>query len=309
MPNRRTLVLFLCVGLLALVGLHSPTYAWDSAGHKVVAQIASDDLDAGSRAAHQVQAILRADPRSGRGDFLWAAVWPDALKMNRSVRANSYNGMDVQGAPLDKPWHFVDIPYAYPASDVDTFIRMADKTVDVHDENSANVVTAIRYYVDFLKQGNGSGQEKADALSWLVHLVGDVHQPLHCVTVTEPVNGYPPAGVEDRGGNGFRLLGVKQRNLHAFWDDRMDPNGGGLTDEEVIDSAGALESAYPLEQDQPDDPLVWARESYAFRTFAYSTPEHQKPDTAYVSKASEIGKHRVATAGHRLAMLLNEIWP
>src|SRR5207302_4438788 len=128
--------------------------AWDACGHKTVAAIALDKLAPQTKT--KVDAILTGDLR-GR-HFIDAATWPDDIK--HGLRN------DPPKAPVNKPWHFVDIPFDATPEQVDEEIKNGDKLVDPMDENSANVVTAIRFYTKQLKGGQGDPVTKADALSW-----------------------------------------------------------------------------------------------------------------------------------------------
>ena len=146
-----------------------------------------------------------------------------------------------------------------------------------------------------------------------IHTVEDIHQPLHCGS---RYTRDRPDG--DRGGNSFRLSGVgKSRNLHAFWD-----GGGGLfaasvarplpPDAEPITTiARSIAAAYPagtLPEQTEMSTEKWLDEGAALLT-SVVYPTSATPDEAYVVRAREIAKKRVALAGYRLAALLNTIWP
>src|SRR6266849_7157633 len=162
--------------------------AWDACGHKTVAAIALNQHD--PKTQKKVNRIFKKDPR-GR-HFIDAATWPDDIK--QGLR----NDLPVK-ATVNRPWHFVDIPYLTNAAAIDQEINHHGATVDPANEKSANVVTAIRFYTAQLKAGTANATAKADALSWLIHLVGDIHQPLHCVTVLTPLPNYTPPPTGDEG--------------------------------------------------------------------------------------------------------------
>ena len=79
--------------------------------------------------------------------------------------------------------------------------------------SAPHILTKIAESTATLK-GSGTAQEMVDALSWLIHLIGDIHQPLHCVT---HITSQHPAPEGDRGGNSFKLKGTPN-NLHSVWD-------------------------------------------------------------------------------------------
>src|ERR1051326_2764266 len=189
--------------------------AWDGCGHKTVAAIAFDQLSA--KAKKKVNEIFKKDKRARH--FIDAATWPDDIKLGHR------NDLPVK-AHLDKPWHFVDIPYDASEQAIDEELSNHGRTPDQAHPDSANVVTAIGFFTAQLKSGAGDATVQADALSWLIHLVGDVHQPLHCVTVLHPLDNYTPPAKGDEGGNGFNIH-HPAHELHALWDDTFDEPTGG----------------------------------------------------------------------------------
>ncbi len=303
------------VMLAAVILLLSPiASAWDACGHKTVAAIALARLTPAVRA--RVEAIFQSDPRHRH--FIDAATWPDDIKQGHN------NDLPEQ-APLDKEWHFIDITYDQPPDKIDEVIENGKQTVDPAQPASANVVTAIRYFRDKLKAGGGTAVEKADAMSWLIHLTGDIHQPLHCVTVTGKLPNYTPPVKGDMGGNGFAIH-HPSRELHALWDsmfdeptssrhdegrDRTDANAEALA---VKISAANHSEAADLAKKEPAD---WAKESFALREFLYSpaidpdskaaSPAHRVTEE-YLTKARSIAEQRVLLAGQRLAVTLEDIY-
>lgn len=294
----------------AVVVCTTALWAWDGCGHETVATIAYEELPAAVKA--KVDKIFADDPR-GR-TFIDAATWPDDIKQGK--RNNPPK------APLNKAWHYVDIPYDASDSEIEDVLSNNGTTVNIHKESSANVVTAISYYANYLKAGHGTKLAKADALSFLIHYVGDVHQPLHCVTVSDTLPNYTPPEKGDEGGNGFAIH-HPARELHALWDDSFDePTGdhGAGRDSSLAhakDVADTLRQKYHSTPDQlaDDDPANWAKESYSFRQFAYSPSEDPNSHAAskahtispeYLNQQQDIAGQRIVLAGDRLAALL--VW-
>jgi len=286
--------------------------AWDRCGHEIVAVISYERLSAQVKAT--VDRVFTEDPR-GR-TYLDAATWPDEIKDD--------DPNDPASPVINKHWHFINLPYNASQVEITRLLTNGGATVDIHREKSANVVTAISYYASFLKSGQGSALEKADALSWLEHLVGDVHQPLHCVNVKASLPNYslPPRG--DAGGLGF-LLHHPSRDLHALWDDAFDEPAGKHQDGRDASAAHARSVATVLlQQHHPtpdqlalDDPAAWALESYAYREFAYSLPEDPNSHAPskshfvtpeYLAELQQIAGSRLVLAGDRLAGLLEWIY-
>src|SRR6266516_2237538 len=156
-------------------------YAWGKAGHRVVARIADDLLTDEARA--RVRFLLH-------GNSLESV----------SVFADHYRLLDTNTAP----WHFVDIPVS--ANDY-------DPARDCRRHHGC-VVEALDHFQKVLADTHTSATNRAFALMFVVHLVGDLHQPLHC------------ADNNDRGGNDVAVTffgeadsaGGTHWNLHSVWD-------------------------------------------------------------------------------------------
>jgi hypothetical protein len=244
--------------------------AFNTEGHHVIALIAMRDLKGRSPEVMQrVQTILSDGDRTIRE----AAVFPDAI-------CNQH--------PETKPFHFVDIPLENGGP------------VDPPLPGPPHVLVKIADYTAFLKAGGGSAEEKVDALSWLIHLFGDVHQPLHCI---ERTNDLHPGG--DRGGNSFQLKGAV-RNLHSLWDSSVNilaHKGEDELVEEILQEHTRDSLASDL---QTVDPEAWARASFRLaKTHAYALTENPqnppKPSRAYLENMEKIGHRQAALAGYRLS--------
>ena len=189
------LAIILCFFLLM-----NQSLAWGPGGHMIVAQIAHGRLNARAKAEVDRLIALSIPPNSitdNSLDFVNASHWPDDLRPVKSFADTL-------------PEHFVDFPF----SPDDTELP------DLPDAD--NVITALKKNVEILKS-DASDEKRAQALRFIIHFVGDIHQPLHCATrVTEQF----PDG--DRGGNSFmvRLVGaggkVKKVKLHSYWDGGID---------------------------------------------------------------------------------------
>lgn len=175
------------IAVLAIVFLTaSPAHAWNALGHKVIADIAWQQLDEPARA--EIVKTLRRHPRfdddfAKQGDieddrwvFQHAAVWPDIAR----------------GTTLDMPtWHYVNIAIGRVRG-----FNYISKPVGKADE--WNIIQAIAYCRKIIASDVPPSQ-KALAYSWLFHLVGDLHQPMHSTALFS--ERFPDG---DRGGNQFR---------------------------------------------------------------------------------------------------------
>lgn len=292
---------------LALL-LPLPAFAWDGTGHMMVAAIAYDRLT--PRARMRADALLRRNPdyRSwtrgvaaadrARIAFLQASTWADAIK-GRSGYSDAGVDPDAPDATritgyADKhehrAWHFIDIAFSPDGTPVPPPPRA----------NVQSVITAASATLRATRRPAGA---RSYALTWLLHLVGDIHQPLHAA---ERVTAREPKG--DRGGNEVTVCTTTcGRKLHAVWDDLL---GAGVPVGTVTARARALPPA-PAAEAAISDPAVWAQESNALaRRIVYAPPvrEDGQPsqlDTAYLDQAKETARAQVALAGARLAALLN----
>lgn len=244
------------------------TYSWNAAGHRLVAQIAYDHMTehAKQRCKDYNQVLNQSNKPLNLID---AAVWLD--------RASYYN-------KTLKSWHYIDMPF----------------TVDgtpLKPPHEINAVTAIKKARSILKNKQRSDAEKGFSLRVLLHVVGDLHQPMHAVA---QYSVFFPLG--DQGGNRIQL--AKNRiatNLHAYWD-----NGGGSL---VNMSAELIESHWPCHpQEMILSPQNWANESHKIAVkHAYRIQMNQVPSSDYQTMVQMISEQQIALAGCRLAALLNKI--
>lgn len=301
--------------VIALAGLISHAAAWGDLGHMMVAAIAYERLTPEVR--QNVTELLKLNPRYAtwvadvpedekpRVAFLRAARWADDIKADPAYQADGMqNGNRPSGRKaarnvgyadklMHKYWHFVDVPFS------------PDHTALAAPE-TPNARTQIALFRSTLKSANSSNALKSYDLVWLVHLVADVHQPLHAISRFDAAH---PDG--DAGGNGVLVCRPScqtQERLHAFWDHILGVSTDHVT---AIDNANHLPPADP-ELASIGDENVWIRESFeAAQTHVYVSPievgdgPYEVTDS-YVSAARELAAHRIALAGARLANLLND---
>ncbi|HVU52096.1 MAG TPA: S1/P1 nuclease [Polyangia bacterium] len=308
--------------VLALLALPSAARAWDDFGHMEVAAVAYPLLTAKTKA--KVATLLALNPRYAnwivgakaadrpRAAFMRAATWADSIKSDPG-----YGGTDPQTGPAAGQnigyadhlkhayWHFVDQPFS------------PDGTALV-PAPAPNAATQIPLLRAALADAGASDDVRSYDLVWLLHLVGDVHQPLHCVSRFDHAD---PTG--DRGGNDVKITGNAQppvcddprycpfgppAELHAFMD---DIEGSGYATAPAVAAAAALPPA-PKTAAAVVDVSAWIAEGLdAARTKVYVAPIEagDGPFTvtpAYQAAMVELGKKRVALAGARLARLLND---
>jgi hypothetical protein len=249
-----------------------PAALFNVEGHHVVALIAMADLEVNAPAVKDaVEAILAA--AVSHRSIKKAAVFPDEIRDEHPETAR---------------FHFINIP-----------LRIGGSTSPALPA-APHVITKIEDFTLVVRDDAGTAEDRADALSWLLHLFGDIHQPMHCVA---RFNDLHPDG--DRGGNSFRLTG-DSRNLHSLWDGSVDvarTKSAETIASEAMDANTREELAADLAEPSRE---AWARASFTIaRTFAYTLDEDPgnppAPSSAYLETMERIARRQVALAGYRLA--------
>lgn len=251
------------------------SYAWNSMGHKLVGQIAYDNLT--PKAKKLCNKYNNSFSKHSKvKNFAASAVWMDTL---RGREVYWYDSL-----------HYIDIPYA------------RDNT-PLPAVNDINALNAIKQAVIGLQSKKGNAQDKGLNLRILTHVVGDIHQPLHTIT---QVSEQLPKG--DLGGNLFFLAKNSiGKNLHQYWD-----NGGGVLigpskEFQVKNKAHQLENKWScklaLEQKKPEQ---WIKNSHQLAIDkVYNLKPHTKPGKQYQLTTQNITQKQILFAGCRLAYLLN----
>lgn len=249
--------------LLAFLLLLQPAtaFAWGRTGHRVVGEIAEQHLSKKARKA--VQRLLGTEPMA------LAATWMDDIKSD-----HAYDDL--------RDWHWVTIP------DGSTYAR-AEKNPN------GDAVEAIDRMVAALKSDTLPAGRRAFCLKVLIHLVGDLHQPLHV------------GKGDDRGGNSFQVQWFKKgTNLHHVWDEDLI-DGSQLSYTEL---ARSLDHATreQIAQWSRGTAADWAQENVALRARIY--PEKPGADLGYAYQYRQwpLVQEQLLKGGIRLAALLNGIF-
>lgn len=256
----------LCVSLLG----SSTAWAWGREGHRIVALIAADRLTPAARA--QVADLLGGD---AHGEMEAVATWADEIREER---------------PQTGPWHYVDIELSAKGYDA------------ARDCAGGNCIVAqILKDERLVADRQLAKPARAEALRFLIHFLGDLHQPLHC------------ADHHDRGGNSVQVkLGDEETNLHSVWDTAIV---SGLGDDPATVSRELDAQITPREADawSGGGPVAWANESFAIakkdiygplRGIGGEANTIQLPDD-YVLRERPVVAEQLEKAGVRLAMVLN----
>ncbi|MBI5382135.1 MAG: S1/P1 nuclease [Opitutae bacterium] len=306
-----------------------PAVAWNSLGHRMVAELAWRQMDAAERAAAtellkqhpHYESILVAQMPAGvskdEGVFLTAAIWPDLVR-------------PVKGEKPPKPEsvtkynvipHGVGLPLVLAAN-------QGKVSLDSYVIATPNAQTGLAESIATLNNPQASVHDRAISLCWVLHLSGDLHQPLHAATLVSPEkpqgSGFgSPLNVPDESG--------KPVNYHAFWDGLLGQGGGDYAaiaaQTDVLQKSPELAPAKFSELKSATTVPAWAAESRGVaERFAYGAagfPYAQGPDIVagkipayasltlkpgYLEKSRAMAHRQLALAGWRLTEVLKHVW-
>lgn len=283
--------------------------AWDPIGHMLVTQSAYNQLTPEAKAAVDKGVAEFNKKNNSDYTFVTAGCWMD----------------DIRGTQKEyAPWHFIDLPYNREGDPFPVAWQV-------------NALWGIRHCTAIIKgEQTDSKVDKDQALIMLIHLVGDVHQPLHTINRNGDAGGnkVEVPNIEDAKVEAF----PKWRNLHYFWDCayRRTVKDGKVVETIVepptlpsepakghaqalpmiVEHTAVLEKGYQPEKfPATGTPEEWVRESH---TQGYDNVYQKLPggdasnpvtlDAPYVENAKALAEQKIVQAGHRLATLLNGLY-
>jgi hypothetical protein len=244
--------------LLILIAFTS--FGWGPTGHRATGWIAEKHL--GKKAKKELERIL------GGQSLAIASTWMDDIRSDSTYDYTS-------------DWHWVTI--------------REGQTYQQSEKNpKGDIIQTIERIVGALKSKKLNEKEEVEHLKMLIHLIGDIHQPLHVGTGN------------DRGGNDIKVTWFRtESNLHHVWDSDMI-DGTKLSFTELAESLDKP-SESQLQTWQKSTVYDWATESMSYRDQVYDYG-HGKLGYLYSYKYYHIVRHRLLQAGVRLAGVLNEIY-
>jgi hypothetical protein len=251
--------------LLLIVFIAQNTWAWGPQGHMVVAQVADNNLTPAAKkaVAKHLSNLTLAD----------VANWADQIKSNPEWVHT-------------KPWHFLDL------NDDEDY-------ANVEHSHDGDVVEAITEMVKALKDQRTTPAEKSNALKFIIHFMGDIHQPLHV------------GRTNDRGGNDFKVVFEgRKTNLHALWDSVMIMKSpmDHIAYANYLETNGFMTTPYDIPE------LAFSQiinECMVARKSVYDFKDMGSPvvlDVGYYNKNLALMNHQMLSGGKRLATLLNMIF-
>jgi len=304
--------------VLILAASSDPCCAWNRAAHMLSGAIAYDELaEKRPDIVLQVVALMRSHPQARQfaaklGGFNSEAERVQALFMYMTTWADDIAGQSAYEHPR---WHYINIPYV-PAETWDL-----SKQAPLDTEN---ILSTLGANAELVRDPRAVKALKAIALCWIFHQIGDLHQPLHAISM---ITAELPDG--DRGGNLIfvrpDLHGPPMR-LHTFWDGAAgnidEPSSVGRLARQLTRQPDLQRSALKDLQDRPltDKGALerWVREesyplairvAYQGGTLAAASGEDRAVtlSSIYVQSAKELAVRRVVLSGYRLADVLGKL--
>lgn len=234
---------------------------WGKTGHRVVGDIAADHLTPEAREA--VDRVL------GPTSIAIASTWMDKIRSDPDYDHTH-------------DWHWVTIPDGM--------------TYEETEKNpNGDIINALRTFIQELKSGTLSAEEEKEKLKMVIHLVGDIHQPLHVGTG------------EDRGGNQTEVEWFNEpSNLHRVWDSEM------IDDTKLSYTEFSDAINHPTDEQiakwQNSGVLDWAYEAMELRKQVYNLPDDHQLSYRYQYENRDLLDRQLLKGGVRLAGVLNKIY-
>jgi hypothetical protein len=287
--NRFKQSTYLLLAMTIVVWIPERTLGWGNRGHQVIARIAMARLTTSAREA--IGELLEP------GETLESvSTWADQIKTER---------------PETRSWHLVSFP-----------LRETNYSRAKFCGNETCIIEVISQQIAILKSPNKESGQRAEALKFLVHLVGDLHQPFHVTTNMHP---------EDYGATRVRVTSLSGRltNLHDVWDADLVEYGLKQSAKSVGDYATKLSlrvaqsstnqsnrgGLYSTQGSVTD----WAMEAHKlpWRAYIHTNTEFMVADPkrmwtldqTYYDRNVQVVEFQLTRAGVRLAKILNDIFP
>ena len=303
------------VALFFLLAATTQAHAWNSFGHMEIAAVTWERLTPAAK--REATRLIKLNPdypnwvanvpdaEKDKIAFELAATWPDIIKHEQGYHDDgekpkgeeSGQNLGYSDKLQHRYWHYIDMPFSL------------DNTALV-EPAAPNAKTQITKFKETLSSTAAADDVKSYDLVWLLHLVGDVHQPLH--TTSRFTKGAPKG---DAGGNLVSLCkppkeGCREE-LHAFCDDVLgtrnhDPYAAARAAAKLPEADAKL--AAVADEDN------WIEESFeAAKVDVYVAPigDGEGPyqlDAEYKAHAKDVARNRAGLAGARLAQFLNNVF-
>jgi len=261
----------------------SLSLSWNALGHKVIAKIAYEN--AGPATREKINSLVQGmgQQYTNIHSFEDLACWPDQI---RGQKIESYTH-----------WHYIDFAFSLDGASLKDLI------------DTDNAVWAVNKIEPVIQNAKANFYERTRFLAFYAHIISDLHQPLHTVSL---ISTKLPDG--DQGGNSYHIVYQnKKSNLHSLWDAGVGVFSGINNKEHANEIADQLMRQYPenyfqnkLTKLNPED---WVQEGlHHAKATCYNTPYEGKISEQYIEKGQRLAGQQAALAGYRLAKLLDQIF-
>ncbi len=258
----KQIIILLVISFIFQQNISATSPYWGATGHRTIGEIAEKHLT--KKAKKQIESLLQ-----GQGLAI-VSTFGDNIKSD-----DTYDKFYT--------WHYVNFPF-------DT------KYEDSKKDKKGDIVMGIEHCINILKDPNSSQEDKIFYLKFLVHLVGDLHQPLHV------------GRAEDKGGNDIKVLWhYKKSNLHRVWDSEMI-EFYNMSYSELAATSSNL-SKVQIQSIEEGSVLDWTYESQTLAKKVYnSAKQDEKLSYRYSYDHFELVRSQLQKSGIRLAKILNDIF-
>jgi nuclease S1 len=322
-PKSPRLVALLIAGFVPALAAQ-PAHAWGCKGHETVALIAETHLTPNARA--MAFKIITDGPISSS-----LSRYCKELNLDAFASASTWADDERQVQPDTAPWHFINIPRGAPQGSLSEYCQ----------QTNGCITSALAAMVAILKDGTSTPQARADALRYVIHFVGDIHQPLHATNNNDRGGNCVPVAFFGKAPHESNKISESYSpNLHAVWDvNIIDQLSNDKTPQQLADELNsrfhARESSW---QSEIPNFEKWAWESHELaEKIAYGrlptkiaieapVPElkscagdnhistrmlqlHEDLEANYQNAAAPVVEEQLTKAGVRLAALLDSLWP
>lgn len=243
--------------------LVNKSFGWGKTGHRIVGELAEQRLSKKSK--QKIEELI------GKDSLAKVSTWPDEIRSDPKMQHTT-------------PWHYVSIPNG-------------QKYFQTQRSTEGDILKSLVHFEDVLRDAKESKENKIEAIKFLVHFIGDLHQPLHVGLA------------DDRGGNSIRVKWFKtETNLHAVWDEDL-VDFEKLSFSEYAKFLGNY-SKLEIENWSKGNFFDWANESMDLRPLVYDFKTEGLPNLSYEYnfKVKPKLEERLKQAGIRLAYCLNKIF-
>jgi len=313
--------------LLVVVFLPEPVWAWNATGHQLVAGIAWDNMSPTAR--RNAIALLQGAPEDAclldlfkddarplverqREFFMLASTWPDIVRPHEDDTRPCIRFHQ-------RDWHFINYFWEGDSGVTGTAAPRNREDIEIPEVNAVERLKLFRPLIACGTAACGTPPaERATALAWMLHLVGDIHQPLH---TSGRVTSLPREREGDQGGNAFKLDSSRNPlSLHSYWDGIIDRVIRCSPEERTNNLAYLNRVISTVTQRHPRPGVVsrlrsgdfeaWSREGFETTkrvVYPQSLQRAVMPNETYQQMTFETAREAIALAGYRLADLLNQM--